>query len=453
MSIAQKGRIFSQPVPVSLFLLSSFALAAGFIFFDTREVRFAKIGVTLGSTDAPGAPLAHRPKLFVTEIFLLLTVVLVAVRGKKSFQTIKTGIGNRFLWLCAGLFFLGSARAISDIFADPVLVIRNSCFVWYLSIPFLIYLLRPHLELMEKWAFGIFILGLIAFWTPVLAAIPQREITLNWVPFLGLYPCFHIFFSTSRRLALFSCLSLGLGFGWGLVLGLQRTNLLGAILLLPLLYFVVGNFRLFLRKIGLLFLSILAHYAVASVLLTHGWHIDEKVNTRMWRGASFSSPLEKSSGNEAGLEHFRMQLWNDSWKKFTERPFLGIGFREQVVYRIFHFIDGDGNIIWIPNDGKSIGGREPISGPHNSYLNALARLGILGLGFVCLHGCALWVLWKQKFYYLFYLVYAGAIYAIFNVGLEGPVRSFNLLMGLGAAAMAWNHEPSSQSSLEPQNPK
>jgi O-antigen ligase len=167
-----------------------------------------------------------------------------------------------------------------------------------------------------------------------------------------------------------------------------------------------------------------------------GFHVDPKVNARRWTGGALSSPLVKAASNEQGIEIFRTQLWRDAWNLFLDNPWIGIGFQKQVVYRLFV----NQGMVSVPNDGKiATYGPAPISGPHNSYLNALARLGILGIGFLGLHIWALFLLWRSRLYFLFYCVFSGVVYSAFNVGLEGPVRSFILLIGLGAAALVSSH--------------
>ena len=144
---------------------------------------------------------------------------------------------------------------------------------------------------------------------------------------------------------------------------------------------------------------------------------------------SIRNPIQKGAPNQYGVEKFRGKQWKDAWELFLNEPIFGIGFQKQVVYRVHYYNDVyvQNNSFWFHD------GRPPLSGPHNSYLNALARLGILGIGFLVLHISVGIRLWKHRYYAALSMLFAQSLYAMFNIGLENPAGNFFLLLAVAAA--------------------
>lgn len=144
-----------------------------------------------------------------------------------------------------------------------------------------------------------------------------------------------------------------------------------------------------------------------------------------------SNPLVKSEMDATGREKFRWYQWVDAFEKFKLHPWLGIGFERQVVHRVYRysgeFAPNDEN--WL-NHSKAVAPVKvaPIAGPHNSYLNALTRMGLMGAFVLVLHALALCYLICHHRFLMASIVYAHIVYSFFNVGLEGPVRSALLLL-------------------------
>ena len=146
--------------------------------------------------------------------------------------------------------------------------------------------------------------------------------------------------------------------------------------------------------------------------------------------------LHHAERSKIGAEIFRFTMWQDAWELFRENPLLGIGLGKQVVYRVYL-----GDQQFTPNTADALSrlhgmphGSPPISGPHNSFLNILTRFGIFyfiaycSLIFYSVKGFLI-----QKNYILLFVLLGTMVYAMFNVGLEGPVRGmwFFVLLGIG----------------------
>lgn len=145
--------------------------------------------------------------------------------------------------------------------------------------------------------------------------------------------------------------------------------------------------------------------------------------------AVFSQSMDKSEAGRFGVDAFRWYLWQDAWEKFAEKPLAGIGMEEQVVSRLYV-----GKGLFKPNTGGwETPVSPPVSGPHNSYLNAIARLGIWGVILPLLFLATMWRLFSRGYPALGYAFLAQAVYALLNVGLEGPVHIIFLVIGVGCA--------------------
>jgi len=143
---------------------------------------------------------------------------------------------------------------------------------------------------------------------------------------------------------------------------------------------------------------------------------------------------------------FRFHLWKQTWSSFKARPWIGQGFGG-------HIFETQLNGSPAAVEGKWI------SGPHNSFLSILARLGIvgaslfLGLVWACLGGLL------KHFRHLTTLdwmilaaVGSAHFFAFFNVCLENPQSGIWYWFFLGAAALAaLSKTPSYQRS--PEDPK
>lgn len=412
-----------------IFLLVTLGMVWGFLHFDVRDVWFAKIGIPLGSSS--GTSLGS--KLFITEIYFLFIAGLVAL-GVKQIPWARA-MRNPLLLAILGFCSVAALRAAPDFLESKMLVVRNLSFVWYLALPLLLYLSPIRTVTIESLLSWTVVLGALYFFGSILLSFFTFHISPYWIPFLGVYAFYFVTLSgTKERWTKAFLALLGIALGIGAIMGFQRTNLLGLLLLTaPAGYFAFQNsrFAIFGKRIALLLLIAVLSFGA----LLAARHFLPKMQWDQDQQTRFSSPFVKSDLNSGGVEVFRGQMWADAFQLFREQPLWGIGFRNQVVYRLWmdpgEFVPNDG-VSWAIRNGVKIP-PAPISGPHNSYLNSITRMGIFGAAILLLHLWALWTLFQTGYFFSFFVVYAQILYAFFNVGLEGPSRSFFLLLGLAVA--------------------
>jgi O-antigen ligase len=129
--------------------------------------------------------------------------------------------------------------------------------------------------------------------------------------------------------------------------------------------------------------------------------------------------------------NFRRFLWLDTIEQWKASPWIGLGFVP----------DLPKNLPSGPNvGGFEFPGAPPVSGPHNSYLGVLARMGVvglallgvvLGLGARAIHRS---VSRPERTLFgllLIFLPVNGAIHAFFNIGFESPHNSMVMWLVFG----------------------
>ncbi len=262
----------------------------------------------------------------------------------------------------------------------------------------------------------------------------------EWTPSLSVYFVLGwALVSDDWKLRLIVLLPIGFGLGINVYDKFQRTALLGilaTVLTVMLFNLIVRSTHRKAVAINLILigLSIGLGYKV--------WSYNAEYINNSEARRTVESPLSKAEGVELSLpipisvERYRWSMWRDSVELYWRNPVFGIGFQEQVVYRVYRgagrFSKNNG-----PHEIRTLEDRAkiaaPISGPHNSYLNAIARIGTLGFLFLVLHGLAFVYLIAHKYYALAAFIFAQALYSMFNIGLEGPTRSALLLIAIGAA--------------------
>jgi hypothetical protein len=141
-------------------------------------------------------------------------------------------------------------------------------------------------------------------------------------------------------------------------------------------------------------------------------------------GGGMGQPLEKivfkgdlKKGEDGRVESFmafRKHLWGQAWSGFLERPWIGQGFGTRMLETQLNGLPAKVEGRWI-------------SGPHNSFLSILNRLGILGaLAFCAMAGSVLWGLHRRlrALPTFGWVALAGVastnFFALFNVCLENP---------------------------------
>lgn len=147
---------------------------------------------------------------------------------------------------------------------------------------------------------------------------------------------------------------------------------------------------------------------------------------------SFFAAMQKNedipyAGNPAPFQaRARRFWWKTALSDWTANPVIGIGF----IPELPSFLEEN-----MPNNWESVQNNPrlrssaPVSGPHNSYLSVLARMGLVGLlifgglAFDCIRRA--WRLVRNREPDLTSLLIvlvpmAGALHALLNVGFEAP---------------------------------
>ncbi|MCO5142612.1 MAG: O-antigen ligase family protein [Oligoflexia bacterium] len=440
--------IFSSNIKLELwFLLITFLLGLGFIVGETQ---FAKIGIPISLSNST---VLQNPKIFIFEIYTLVTFVFFCIFI--FFRKIKlSAFCQKKYLIIVSFIFLFLLRAIPDFLSNPILVLRNSSFVFYLFTPLLISFFPISLEYWKK-LFLVFypIVLLTLLWSVLFFWIANPKnvadsgsfyqyTAVKWSLSFGCYGLLaYALLAKNKFLSLLVLISLGMAFGMDGSTKFSRTNLLGSIFVSVSIFCYMFKYNKsmipFFSKMGLV-ISIALLYGVFVKSSDRYFHIQNKVFTSREAAVYANKPSESLlpsslvKSETVGLgEAYRIHLLRDAWNLFLQNPFLGIGYKEQVVYRFY----SGSTLGFMPNDGNHDPPHKnaPIAGPHNSYLNALARLGVLGVFFLIFHLWCLIQLLKEKLYVIFFPCFAGILYAFFNVGLEGPARSFILLLTIAVA--------------------
>lgn len=130
---------------------------------------------------------------------------------------------------------------------------------------------------------------------------------------------------------------------------------------------------------------------------------------------------------------YRKFSWLQAIADWKRRPILGIGFIPSVPSYVLPTRRNTG--------GFEAPGDPPVNGPHNSYLNVLARMGVIGLLLLLMTG-AYWLKCARKVIlnpgipgllalFLFFVPLNGALHALFNIGFESPHNSFVMWLFAG----------------------
>lgn len=434
--------------------LRSWGLIEYFIFiafscfgigFLSSTTIFAKIGLQISLPNAFGKIVHLQPKIFITE-WLLLTLLLVTIGAciydKEKLKSINLS-KSPILQLCLVFFCFGLFRLAIDIRENPILAIRNACFVWYLSVPLMISILAPKRTAIEAALLVCSIFTMYQFlysWFFVAIGLQPRML---WSYFLGINLfvgiAFCARFTWLVKLLLLLVVS-GLTFSY---LGYpSRTALLGA----AVLVFLIGvsksyrpknyNFRLACSAL-IVIVSFFIYNGVREIR-SHGAHEITK--------SEYIDKIVKGEANQYGIQRFRSFLWKDAANLFLSNPLFGIGFVQQVVYRLYQgdgrFYENKGREYYYSPQDRPQGAasnvqyiQTAVSGPHNSYLNAITRLGVFGSLVLIIHFLALFTLYRSKSYVAFISLYSQVLYAFFNVGLESPIYGFFSLLALSVALL------------------
>lgn len=410
-----------------LFFLCTLPILLASLFADSR---LFKIGLPLPALNHLGTlPGSQSPKIYLFELYLFCSFSLytpLLIRNKRW------GIHrNNGLQILAILFFIFAMLRLGLSFPQNIaLALRNSAFAWYLVLPILISQVSIP-PVFYRVTAKLAILGSIIFFAvSVIQFFYIPGTIIDWHVQIGIYSILIFWVFAPSLISGFLLLILGIGIGIDATLNFQRTSLLG----LGITYLYLCVCQLKFRKncfSALLILAIV--FSLSFFLAKKSQQIAQQKQNSVF---SFTkNAFTKSESTGSGLEVFRWSMWKDACEKFLQNPVIGIGFENQVVHRVYKwsgiFVPNDEN--WMKSSPTDPTITAPIAGPHNSYLNAITRLGIFGFLLLLLHLLALKKLLTNQHIYVAAVFFGQFLYACFNVGLEGPARSALLLIMLGLA--------------------
>lgn len=424
-----------------LFIAASSVIVVATVFGNGQ---WFKTGIALPFLNRLGElPGQSDAKIYLFECYIIFILVIYCTRIRSGIFLLKPQKEFFPLFLTAFLFAYWIVTLIFRFPENLLLAIRNSAFLWYLIVPLILALARiPQVAfnalaaLCALASFSYYIISLIFYFLEVNSPIA-------WSPQIGIYGAILFFFFSSKSSAFLIPAIVGFGLGLSSFTNFQRTSLLGLVLIMIVLAFYRWK-KIF---IGL-------SVAVVTMLATHHTlkNLPQTIHRQTNNVYSFTnSPFKKSESTQSGLEVFRWTMWKDAWGLFVSNPVFGIGYEKQVVYRVYKWsgIYVPNDVHWMKNPGQALkesGEVPPISGPHNSYLNAIVRVGALGIFILILHLFGFYRLWQNGNHYPAVIIFGQTLYAFFNVGLEGPARSALLLIFLGFAVCPWLNTPQTKSS-------
>jgi hypothetical protein len=157
-----------------------------------------------------------------------------------------------------------------------------------------------------------------------------------------------------------------------------------------------------------------------------------KIMNNAMKSLQHSEDVPDASNPRPFQFHMRKFLWQTAIADWRQNRIFGIGFILEVPS---YMRPG-----W-PNIGGFVDKNDPpVSGPHNSYLSVLARMGIIGLVLLIILTVqtfrSISALFRERpvsFTDAFFIVVPvnGAIHAVFNVGFESPHRCMLMWLFIG----------------------
>jgi O-antigen ligase len=224
-------------------------------------------------------------------------------------------------------------------------------------------------------------------------------------------------------------------------ISIQRTSFVELLLSILLIPWLVSKQKLVaIKSVGSMLLILVTGF-VASNYLTTNNTMTQQFYITMQHGEDVPIP----NSTQTFQLRARKLFWSKAFEMWKQNPLIGVGFTPEVptlTTEEFDYVEGHGYL-----------SRPPISGPHNSYLTIIARMGLIGLSLFLIAVLT----WFLDFFkvanartlslaeLLIYLIpIFGLLHASVNIGLEAPQNCFILWLfwGVSACQMKFLKKPS-----------
>lgn len=209
---------------------------------------------------------------------------------------------------------------------------------------------------------------------------------------------------------------------------MQRTTLiylLGVLILSPIvLSFKSRKFGRAAAVITLTMAFLFSGMLIGSRLKAPELKLSQGVSSQFLETMQHQEDIPIESDTSTFQARFRRSCWMMAIRDWKTNPTWGVGFIPEVPKYLYEGILNDGNLEYE--------GAPPVSGPHNSYLSVLARMGIMGsivFSFLILQIVWAWIGYFLKprtslfSLYLFFVPPLFAVTALFHVVFESPHNS------------------------------
>jgi O-antigen ligase len=227
---------------------------------------------------------------------------------------------------------------------------------------------------------------------------------------------------------------------WVLQIPMQRTSLM------MLVFMLIVTPLLRRKKLGSLKnvaitipVFVLGFFVASSLTRPSEMNLADHFADNFFGSVDKSGDYLRPTANAASMAKVRRFWWETAARDWWSGPAGGLGFIPEVPSSIASGLPNDWQTVRTHPEFKSLA---PISGPHNSYLTILARMGLVGLVLFAVIAIqwfrSIWPLVRGRELNLYEILVimipvCGAIHAALNIGLETPRNSVLLWLFAGAA--------------------
>lgn len=388
-------------------------------------------------------------KIYIIEWAALAAILAIALEKFKILGDLKT---QKWFWFLLAFFGLGCLRvAFDELKFEQIVIKKWVLFVYPVLWVSLGYWLKRHYSFFSNQ-----LVLLLAVFSMVFSVLTHQSINLT----LGLlgWAVTLYYFKTHKVLALW----VGLAavayplFSNVVQLGepLQRLTLLQIIAMNFLGGYSLNLQRYFWPQQKHWRVVLIGLTLVLSVLFVQTLVKQKEFREKIYAKIRHGDDLALSESMDDRLNPFQFRdrkvWWNRAIAQWQTSKIWGVGFNVEVpdLLRIYHWPNGV--IETVKNDGKfenapdmkSRLDPQPVSGPHNSWLSVLARMGVLGFGgllaFFIVTGYRVGQFIKSRKghfllaeFILLMIPLNSLLHATLQIGFESPRGCFLLWLFLG----------------------